>query len=222
MAVTILLTQPVYGEILKTSKTLDSELEKSDTGDLHREIKKENESPASDSIILSHADKKSSFQAEKKVRPSKSFNHNFQKHAVITIKKLGRKMCQNLGNSPAQDLATRMWNIFQSCGIASKKILVVLFGEANFSCEKSKELFRSCLFGEICGEAEETVRSAQNILRERLLELTGADFIRSHIFRSRKICQREEFIAYFSQFIEMLRSGPLTKFRLNAQATHHI
>lgn len=115
-----------------------------------------------------------------------------------------------------------MWKIFNSSSISSKKILVALFGEANLKLDKTKDLFRSCYLAEIYQQDEETVRKAQTLLRIRLLELTDHESVRAHIFRSRKISQREEFIAYFDEFINMLRAGPLRKFRLNAESAHHI
>jgi hypothetical protein len=99
------------------------------------------------------------------VKASTSFNHNFQKHAVLTIRKIGYKMCEGFGSSLPEMVAAQMWNIFQSCGISSKKIMVILFGEAKMNLEKSKELYRSCFFGEICAYSEETVRAAQRLLR---------------------------------------------------------
>lgn len=101
MASTILLTGPTVEEIIHQSKNMDSEQDKSDTGDLQREIKKENESLVPEDCNSPNPEKKALSKAKKSAKPPKSFNHNFQKHAVITIKKLGRRMCQNFGNHPA-------------------------------------------------------------------------------------------------------------------------
>lgn len=60
----------------------------------------------------------------------KSMNHNFQKHAVVTIKKL-LKFRQYHEASQAEKLAHLMWSIFMSSGLKSKKVLVILFGLAN-------------------------------------------------------------------------------------------
>lgn len=60
----------------------------------------------------------------------KSLNHNFQKHAVVTIKKLMKIKC-NSACSDAERLANKMWKIFMVINIKSKKILVVLFGVVN-------------------------------------------------------------------------------------------
>jgi hypothetical protein len=57
-------------------------------------------------------------------------NHNFQKHAVVTIKKL-LKMKYDFNASDPQQLAHSMWNIFMSSGLKNKKILIILFGEAD-------------------------------------------------------------------------------------------
>jgi hypothetical protein len=60
----------------------------------------------------------------------KSVNHNFQKHAVVTIKKLTRGLANSLDYSPIGAIARQMWNIFLSCGLKSKRMLVILFGKA--------------------------------------------------------------------------------------------
>jgi hypothetical protein len=61
---------------------------------------------------------------------SKSLKHNFQKHTVVTIKKLAKRLPDQLGTSPSDIVALQMWNIFLFSGIKSKKILVILFGRA--------------------------------------------------------------------------------------------
>jgi hypothetical protein len=40
-----------------------------------------------------------------------------------------------------------MWSIFLTCGIKSKKIIVILFGQAELSCEAYRRLLLSCYFG---------------------------------------------------------------------------
>jgi len=45
-----------------------------------------------------------------------------------------------------EKIAHRMWNIFMVTDIKSKKILVILFGSANLSDERNKQLFVKCGF----------------------------------------------------------------------------
>lgn len=96
-----------------------------------------------------------------------SLNHNFQKHAVVTIKKLTKSLA--FGNSPVELIAMQMWNIFLSSGIKSKRILVILFGTANLTNEKYRNLLKGCYFGELCNYDEGAVRAAQTMLRERVV-----------------------------------------------------
>lgn len=96
-----------------------------------------------------------------------SLNHNFQKHAVVTIKKLTKSLA--FGNSPVELIAMQMWNIFLSSGIKSKRILVILFGTANLTNEKYRNLLKGCYFGELCNYDENSVRAAQTMLRERVV-----------------------------------------------------
>ena len=48
----------------------------------------------------------------------------------MTIKKL-LKMKYDFNASETQQLAHTMWNIFMSSGLKNKKILLILFGEAD-------------------------------------------------------------------------------------------
>ena len=75
----------------------------------------------------------------------KCLNHNFQKHAVVTVKKLMR-MKYNANGSDAEKLAHKMWTIFMTSTIKSKKILVVLFGSVTLSYERDINLFKMCGF----------------------------------------------------------------------------
>lgn len=71
-----------------------------------------------------------------------------------------------------------MWNIFLASGVKSKKILVVLFGRANFSQDSYRILLNKCGFNEILQYDEEVVRSSQRILRERFVETVNEEAVR--------------------------------------------
>ena len=62
-----------------------------------------------------------------------SINHNFQKHTVVTIKKLTKNIDSAFGYGHIDILAHRMWNVFLTSGLKSKQILVILFGAANMA-----------------------------------------------------------------------------------------
>jgi hypothetical protein len=72
--------------------------------------------------------------------PQRPLYHNFQKHTVVLIKKLGKLLPLQLKTSPAELLAKQMWNIFLTSGIKSKKMLIILFGRATLSLESYKKL----------------------------------------------------------------------------------
>ena len=94
----------------------------------------------------------------------KVHSHNFQKHAVTTVRKLMKVRYHNL-ESQTERLAHKMWTIFMSSGIKSKKILIVLFGMITTSNEKDVNLFTKCGFKEILSEGQHLIRQAQDYLR---------------------------------------------------------
>ena len=63
----------------------------------------------------------------------------------MTVKKLMRLKYNNNG-SDAEKLAHKMWTIFMSSTIKSKKILVVLFGSVTLSDKRDVNLFKMCGF----------------------------------------------------------------------------
>jgi hypothetical protein len=101
-------------------------------------------------------------------------------------------------------------------------MLVVLFGYAQLQEERYKNLLKGCFFGELCNYDQATVRSAQQLLRERVVDLLTPEAVRENIDRNRHIKKRENFYAYFMEFTEMIRSGPLVKFRINSHASQRI
>jgi len=63
---------------------------------------------------------------------------------------------------------------------------------------------------------------AQTILRTKILEYLREEVMRASIWSNRHIQHKEEFIAYFCEFINTLRQGPLIKFRINSKTSKHI
>lgn len=55
-------------------------------------------------------------------------------------------MKYNTNGSDAEKLAHKMWTIFMSSTIKSKKILVVLFGSVTLSDKRDVNLFKMCGF----------------------------------------------------------------------------
>lgn len=151
-----------------------------------------------------------------------SSNHNFQKHLVVTVRKLGRRVREALEVSGAGSLANQMWSIFLSAGIKSKKILVILFGRAELKQEKYKQLLKNCFFGEFCSYEEAAVRAAQDALRGTVLRLLADEQLRGELQRSRHIRQKQQFLAYLGEFTDLLRQGPLLKFRINPLSCRRI
>lgn len=151
-----------------------------------------------------------------------SRNHNLQKHAVVTLRKLGVALDAGLENSGAGAVAKQMWRIFLASGLKSKKMLVILFGRAQMQRDSYRELLRSCFFGEICSHGEELVRQAQDLLRERALALLGEEALRENVRSNRQIRQKEQFLAYFEELLALMRQGPLVKFRISAASSRKI
>jgi hypothetical protein len=111
----------------------------------------------------------------------KSINHNFQKHTVVTIKKLTKNIAFRFDNGNIETLAHQMWNVFLTCGVKSKQILVILFGEANIEDEKYREILKRCYFGELCSYWQQSIRSAQNLLRSKVSTLLSEERVRKNI-----------------------------------------
>ncbi len=74
-------------------------------------------------------------------------NHNFQKHTVLTVKKLGENLVNVIGMGEVEEVGKRIWRIFLSSDINSKKILLVIFGKANMKKQICREQFRECYLG---------------------------------------------------------------------------
>jgi hypothetical protein len=53
----------------------------------------------------------------------------------------------------------------------------------------------------MCSSDEMMVQEAQNLLRRSFLALVDDDLIRLHTKRSRNIYHKENFIAYFVEFV---------------------
>jgi hypothetical protein len=68
----------------------------------------------------------------------------------VTIRKLTRGLADSLDFSSTGVIARQMWNIFLSCGLKSKRMLVILFGKADLRKEKYQQLLKGCFFGELC------------------------------------------------------------------------
>lgn len=115
-----------------------------------------------------------------------------------------------------------MWNIFESSGIKSKKIIIILFGEADLSQEKYNMLLISSYFGELCRERQEVVREAQNILRMHAIRCLTDTKVAAYIRRNRHIKNKEEFLAYLTELVRQLREGPLQKLRLSLESSQKI
>ena len=140
----------------------------------------------------------------------------------MTIKKLTRTLGASLGTSPIELVAQQMWNIFLASGVKSKRMLVVLFGCAQLQEERYKDLLKGCFFGELCNYDQTVVRAAQQLLREKVVAMLTPEAVRENIERNRHIKKRDNFYAYFMEFTEMLRNGPLVKFRINSIASQRI
>ena len=81
----------------------------------------------------------------------KCLNHNFQKHTVVTVKKM-MKMRYNSNGSDAEKLAHKMWTLFMTSHAKSKKVLVVIFGMVNLKDERDVSIFKKFGFGDILDE----------------------------------------------------------------------
>jgi hypothetical protein len=66
------------------------------------------------------------------------------------------------------------------------------------------------------------VRSAQRLLREGVLALLDRGKVARHVQRNRHIKAKQEFLAYFSEFMEEIREGPLTRFRMSSRTSQNI
>lgn len=60
------------------------------------------------------------------------------------------------------------------------------------------------------------------MLRVKVLEFIDEEDRRVKLLRSRKIHATKMFEAYFCEFCELLREGPLNKLRLNPESTEKI
>jgi hypothetical protein len=106
-------------------------------------------------------------------------------------------MPDSFGCSPVELVAQQMWNIFMASGVKSKRMLVVLFGYAQLQDEKYKDLLKGCFFGELCNYEQNTVRAAQQMLREKVTAMLTPEVVRENINSSRHIKMRDNFYAYF-------------------------
>jgi hypothetical protein len=115
-----------------------------------------------------------------------------------------------------------MWSIFENSGNKSKKIIIILFGEAELGKEKYKSLLIRSYFGELCQEREEVIREAQSILRRLALTHLQDTKVMAYIKKNRHIKCKHEFSVYFSELLSQLREGPLQRFRLSLQSSRNI
>ena len=106
-------------------------------------------------------------------------------------------------------MARRMWNIFLSSGTRSKKMITILFGEADLSSDKYRALLIQSYFGELCQEQQQAIRDAQNILRQKVFQQLSDNKVIAYIRRNRHIKYKEKFWAYYSELLAQLREGPL-------------
>lgn len=159
-------------------------------------------------------------EAEQTARYSRSSNHNFQKHAVVTIRKLLRPNWRR-GGPGAEGVAHQMWNIFLASGLKSKKLLVILFGEVDFADGACRSLLQRCGFEETLALEEHLVREAQRLLRERLVG-TLEDAALPQLLANRNISKPAEFTAYFRELLAALRQGPLLKLRIDERTAQRI
>lgn len=115
-----------------------------------------------------------------------------------------------------------MWNIFLSCGLKSKRMLVILFGKADLRKEKYQLLLKGCFFGELCNYEQSLVQQAQNMLRGLAVSMLDQETIRANVERNRHIRERQGFLAYFFELLRQLRAGPLLKLRINHSSSNKI
>ena len=132
------------------------------------------------------------------------------------------KMKYSSEASDIEKLAHKMWTMFMISNIKSKKILVVLFGLINIEDERDVNLFKRCGFSEILEEGQQKIRKAQELLRSRFVELVDEDKIWQNIKESRNIKAEEEFYAYFSELLRLIREGPFQKFRISDKTSKKI
>ena len=132
-----------------------------------------------------------------------SAHHNFQKHTVTTIKKLLRLPVKEEAGD-VHECAGRMWSLFLSSKLKTKRVLTFLFGLASFEDPNFSSLLESYGFKEILGYQQSTVRRAQAYLRGQLVEQVNEVTLRASLKRSRRIGQEEEFVAYFMELLRQM------------------
>ena len=71
-------------------------------------------------------------------------------------------------------------------------------------------------------EGQQKIRKAQELLRSRFVELVDEDKIWQNIKESRNIKAEEEFYAYFSELLRLIREGPFQKFRISDKTSKKI
>jgi hypothetical protein len=112
-----------------------------------------------------------------------------------------KNTCNQLKGGGRERVARQMWQIFMSFGIKSKKIIIILFGEADFSQEKYNLLLIRTYFGELCRERQEVVREAQTILRMHALRCLTESKVLAYIRRNRHIKNKQQFLAYLHELL---------------------
>lgn len=157
-----------------------------------------------------HSEMESVSQVSARTKMNPSAFHNFQKHLTVALKHAIVLPNEDKLHRDYLKAATKLWKIFSSSKVCTKKVLHFLLGDKNehqTTAEDLREFGFSKLYEHY---GEKVIRDARVFLLQETLRQIQEGVLESY-FEHKKLKDKDKFQRYVKIFVEELQEGYLRK-----------